>query len=74
MHTGNLQAAAGRLQDALEQLLIAWERTGEHWRDENSRRIQVELLDPLAHEVLAAVPAIGQMSTSLQQAVRECQE
>lgn len=74
MHTGNLQAAAGRLQDALEQLQLAWNQTGEHWRDDNSRHIQAELLDPLAHEVLAAIPAIGQMSTSLQQAFRECQE
>jgi hypothetical protein len=74
MHLGNLQAAAGRLQDALEQLQLAWDQTGEQWRDENSRRIQEELLEPLAHEVLAAIPAIGQMSQALQQAARECNE
>lgn len=74
MHIGNLQAAAGRLQDALEQLQLAWDRAGEDWRDENSRRVQEELLAPLAHEVLSAVPAIGQMSQSLQQAVRECSD
>ena len=74
MHTGNLQAASGRLQDALEQLLLAWEQTRDHWHDENSRHLEEEVLAPLAHEVKQAIPAIGQMSLALQQAFRECNE
>lgn len=74
MHVGNLQAAAGRLQDALDQLHLAWQRTCEEWRDENSRYIEEELLQPLAEEVKGALPAIGLMSQTLQQAVRECGE
>ncbi len=74
MHVGNLQAAAGRLQDALDQLQLAWQRTRNEWRDENSRFVEEELLQPLAEEVKGALPAIGLMSQTLQQAVRECNE
>ena len=74
MHVGNLQAAAGRLQDALEKLQLAWEQTRDHWRDENARFLEEELLRPLEREVKLAVPAIGQMSQVMQQAVRECEE
>ena len=74
MHIGNLQAATGRLQDALDQLQLAWEQTRDQWQDENSRHIEEELLEPLAHEVKAAIPAIGQMAQALQHAVRECEE
>lgn len=74
MHVGNLQAAAGRLQDALDQLQLAWQRTRDEWCDENSRFVEEELLQPLAEEVQGALPAIGLMSQTLQQAVRECHE
>ncbi|MCA9053758.1 MAG: hypothetical protein KDA75_07965 [Planctomycetaceae bacterium] len=74
MHVGNLQAAVGRLQDALDQLQLAWDQTRDQWQDENSRHIEEELLAPLAHEVKLSLPAIGQMSAALQQAVRECNE
>lgn len=74
MHVGNLQAAAGRLQDALDQLQLAWQRTRNEWCDENSRFVEEELLQPLAEEVKGALPAIGLMSQTLQQAVRECNE
>jgi hypothetical protein len=74
MLIGDLQAAAGRLQDALEQLLVAWDQTRDQWRDENSRHIEEEILAPLAQEVKGAIPTIGQMSQALQQAARECEE
>lgn len=74
MHVGNLQAASGRLQDALDQLLLAWDQTREQWHDENARHIEEELLEPIAKELKASIPAIGQMSQLLQQAVRECNE
>ncbi len=74
MQIGNLQSATSRLQDALEQLQRVWDQTGEQWRDDNSRRIETEALEPLAREVIAALPAISQMTQSLQQAYRECHE
>lgn len=74
MQTGNLQAASGRLQDALEQLLLAWEQTSDQWRDENSRHIEDDILAPLAQAVSGSIPFIGQLSQALQQAARECNE
>jgi hypothetical protein len=74
MNIGNLQSAAGRLQEALDELERAWQRTIDEWADENSQRIEQDHLARLAHEVRAVLPAISQMSQSLQQAARECNE
>jgi hypothetical protein len=74
MHIGNLQGSAGRLQEALETLQLAWQRAADHWRDERSQAIEEECLRPLAQEVNAALPAISHMAQVLAQAARECNE
>ena len=74
MHPGNLQAAAGRLQEALEALQIAWTAASDHWRDDVSRRVEAESLRPIAEEVAAAIPAISHMAQVLSHAARECDE
>lgn len=74
MHPGNLQAASGRLQDALEQWLIAWEQTRDQWQDENSRHIEEDMLAAVAKDVKGTIPMIGQLTQALQQAKRECEE
>jgi hypothetical protein len=74
MNPGNLQAASGRLQEALEKLQLAWSTAREEWRDENSRHLEEEILEPLAAEVAAAIPTIGHLTQTLAQARRECEE
>ena len=74
MHVGNLRAAAGRLQDALDELLRKWEQTRDAWNDDNSRNIEEQFLQPLAIEVQGALPSIGLMGQAIQQAVRETTE
>lgn len=74
VHPGNLQAAAGRLQEALEKLQRAWSAASDEWRDENSRHIEEQLLAPLSAEVSAALPAIDHLAQTLARAARECEE
>lgn len=74
MNLGNVQAGAGRLQEALESLQRVWADTAEHWQDDNSRHIEEQHLRPVAEEVSAALTAIGHLSTVLQTARRELEE
>jgi hypothetical protein len=74
MHVGNLQAAAGRLHEALEALQLQWETTREQWQDDNARHIDVNLLTPLAREISVALPSIAMMSQAFAQAHREVSE
>jgi len=74
MHIGNLSAAAGRLQEALEALQIAWGNVSNEWHDERSRKLEEDYLRPLAQEVNTALPAIGIMAQTLGQASRELDE
>lgn len=74
MHPGNLNAAAGRLQEALEALQLAWQNAQDQWQDENSRHIEETLLRPIANEISKALPAISHMTQVLAQAERELTE
>lgn len=74
MHIGNIQAAAGRLQEALEALQLAWQKTADYWHDERSRQVEEELLRPIAEEATIALPAVSQISQLLAAAARELNE
>jgi hypothetical protein len=74
MKTGNLQSAASRIQEALDDLNAAWERTRESWMDERAADFEATVLRKIAEEISSAFPAIGQMSQTLNAAVRECDE
>ncbi|MEZ6058687.1 MAG: hypothetical protein R3C01_18450 [Planctomycetaceae bacterium] len=74
MHLGNIQAAAGRLQEALEALQLSWQKTADAWHDERSQFVEEKQLRPLAEQVIITVPAIGHMSQVLATAARELNE
>lgn len=74
MQPGNISSASGRIQEALEELQIAWSATSDHWRDSSSENIAENRLKPIEHEVRAALPAISQLVQVLQQARRELEE
>lgn len=71
MHLGNIQAAAGRLQEALEALQLSWQKAADAWHDERSQYVEEKQLKPIAEQVTISVPAIGQMSQVLAAASRE---
>ncbi len=74
MNAGNIQAAVGRLQEALDTLQIAWGQTADVWRDDNRRSFEEERLHNVAEEVVAAIPAISNLAQVIQVAQRELEE
>ena len=74
MHVGNLQGASGRLQEALEQLQLAWGNTAEYWRDANASEFEEQHLRQILEEFQAAIPAVSQLTQVIQAAVRELEE
>ena len=43
MQPGNIVAAAGRMQEAMEQLQIHWGSTRDHWNDSMSQHFEERL-------------------------------
>lgn len=74
MNIGNLQSSAGRIQEALDDLLTAWQRTREFWNDEQARDFEKQVLDVISKEVATAFPALNQISQAYQTAARDCGE
>ena len=72
MKKADLTTGVSQLRDALEQLQRAWWNARESWRDENSRNIEENHLQPLGSEVASAFPIIHQFAAVLAQAEREC--
>ncbi|MBI4582394.1 MAG: hypothetical protein HY718_22050 [Planctomycetes bacterium] len=60
----SINSAHNRLKRAERDLVIRWEATQQHWRDENARQFAEERLEPLleraraAHEALVHLEAI----------------
>ena len=74
MQPGNIVAAAGRMQEAMEQMQIAWSSTREHWTDGLAERYQEEQIRPIFERINIALPAMSQMALALQQALIQCNE
>ena len=74
MHPGNIVAAGGRLQEAMEQLQIAWGGVREHWNDGVAQHFEEQHIRPIVERINVAMPALTQMSQALQQALIQCGE
>ena len=74
MQPGNILAAAGRMQEAVEQLQIAWSTTKDHWNDAQALQFEEDQLRPIFERINTALPAMNQMAQALQQASIQCGE
>jgi len=74
MRVGNFHSASGAIQDAFEELMIAWENTRESWDDANAVAFEEGFLKLVAEELAIVVPAIGQISQTFGAASRELEE
>lgn len=74
MNTGNLQAARGRIQDALEKLHLDWNVASQTWVDHNADQFAEHYLQPIWEEFQTALPAISQLTQVVQSASRELEE
>jgi hypothetical protein len=72
MRIADLTTGETQLRDAFEQLQRTWSDTKPQWRDDNSRNLEENHLQPLAREVAAAYPVIHELAVVLAQAERDC--
>lgn len=74
MNTGNLQAARGRIEEALEQLQLDWRSASETWADRNAEQFVEGHLQPVWEEFRTSLPAISHLVQIVQAASRELEE
>ena len=74
MQPGNIVAAAGRMQEAMEQLQIAWSSVHDHWNDGKAQKFEADQIRPIIERINTALPAMNQMAQALQQASIQCGE
>ncbi|MCA8996990.1 MAG: hypothetical protein KDA80_08390 [Planctomycetaceae bacterium] len=74
MRVGNFHSASGAIQDAFEELKVAWEATREYWDDANADAFEENYLKLFSEELAQVIPAIGQISQSFGMAQRELEE
>ncbi len=64
--------ALGKLNEALEEFLISWETTKEHWNDGNTRNFEEQYVVPLYQATRQAVDATRTFSETANKAKRAC--
>lgn len=70
-YSGNLQAGAGRLREAWDDLARRWADTRESWQDANARRFEDQELRLIATELERVLPVISHLSQVIAAAERE---
>ena len=68
----SLAASRTRIHDAASSLRIAWEQTGESWRDEHHRNLGERVIAPFQQTVRNAESSIERMTETLTRIQREC--
>lgn len=72
INISNYSSGATQLNDAAENLEIAWHRVKEDWHDDNSLHFEENYLLPILQEIKIAVQSIQTFSNVLHQAERTC--
>lgn len=68
----SVASARMRVRGELKDLLIAWQRAQDSWRDPVSRAFEKRRLAPLDIQIRATMTAMEKIEKSLDQARREC--
>ena len=68
----SVSSARMRIKGELKDLMIAWQRSQETWRDPVSRAFEKVRLSPLDVRIRATMSAMEKIEKSLDQARREC--
>ncbi len=58
----------------MDDLLVAWQQTRDHWTDQQARQFEETYLRRIAEELGATGPAISQISQVFGTAHRDCSE
>ncbi len=73
MRQWDLDTSAAHLRDAMDELQIAWQQTGDYWQDSVSQNYCEKHLEPIGPAVKKSLEAVGQMQQLLSQVYRECE-
>ena len=68
-----MSAAATNLETCTRDLLIAWERSREQWRDAKSQQFGHTFVEPLPDLVSQARDAMGHMEILLRKIKNDCE-
>jgi hypothetical protein len=68
----SVSSARMRVKGELKDLLIAWQRAQDSWRDPVSRAFEKNRIAPLDKQIRATMTAMEKIEKSLDQAKREC--
>jgi hypothetical protein len=65
--------AGARLQDAEKLLRGYWADVCAHWRDEQARAFEEEIIQPFLGQIRTVERAVAELSVTLQQVRRDCE-
>ena len=68
----SVTSARRRIQSEYKDLMVAWIRAGESWRDPGSRAFEERRLRPLDRRLKAAATAMEHLEGELAKARRDC--
>jgi hypothetical protein len=66
-------AASSNLETATRDLLIAWERAHDQWRDAKSQQFHHTFIEPVPDLVLQARDAMGHLEAILRKIKNDCE-
>ena len=68
----SMTSARLRIHGEFRDLMIAWRRTNERWRDPVSRAFEKNRLEPIELRIRSTVGAMEKIESMIAQARREC--
>ncbi len=69
----SLNVGRARLQQAMKQLELRWEKVKQEWDDPKSRELEEQDLNPIEPIIRGAVSAMDHINEMLIRARRECE-
>jgi hypothetical protein len=68
----SVNAGRGKLREGSKRLQARWKEIRVVWRDENSRRFEETLMEPLLSSIRTSEMAMEHMEAVLQRVRRDC--
>jgi hypothetical protein len=69
----SVRSAFGQLEHARKGLLAQWETTRLSWNDENARRFDRDVMEPLMIQIQQMEEALNRLDVVLRRVQRDCE-
>jgi len=69
----NVTGAAANLAQATKELRLAWQETGNYWRDQKRVQFEHDYLEQLPHDVARTVVVIKELAAVLDRIRKDCE-